>query len=47
MSSDTADFFPAVNEGSSRAPSGAFSGVSNGKGDIADIALQQLMEVQD
>src|SRR6516225_7509332 len=36
---DTADFHPAGNEGSSR----ALSGVRNGKGDIADIAVQQLL----
>jgi len=35
----TADFHPAGNEGSSR----ALSGVRNGKGDIADIAVQQLL----
>src|SRR6516225_8127287 len=35
----TADFHPARNERSSR----ALSGVRNGKGDIADIAVQQLL----
>ena len=36
---DTADFHPAGNEGSSR----ALSGARNGKEDIADIAVQQLL----
>ena len=35
----TADFHPAGNEGSSR----ALSGARNGKEDIADIAVQQLL----
>jgi len=35
----TADFFPTDNERSSR----TLSGVRNGKGDIADIAVQQLL----
>jgi hypothetical protein len=37
---DTADFLPAKNERSS----GAFLGGRNGNADIADIALQQLMD---
>jgi len=37
---DTADFLPAGNERSSR----ALLGVRNGKEDIADIAVQQLMD---
>ena len=36
---DTADFLPAGNERSSR----AFLGARNGKGDIADIAVRQLL----
>ena len=36
---DTAVFLPAANECSSR----ALLGVRNGKGDIADIAVQQLL----
>jgi hypothetical protein len=45
--SDAADFSPAENERSLGALSGAFSGASNGNADIADIALQQLMEAQE